>query len=128
MRIALCLTVTLALCGATTDAFAAKLRQDTYEASIGSSVTTGSARANFSGFAKRAYVTSQDLGATCVVQLRAQTDARVLFTSDPLSTGVTTLLLNDLPIAERTQWHVTTGAQPATTQTVTIRLVYDAND
>ena len=109
------------------ESHAANVRQDVYEVTVGASATTGSVSANFAGYAKRAYVASQDLGTTCVVALRSSVHGTTLFASDALSTGTTTVSMGDLPVAERTEWLVTTGASPATTSTVSIRFCYDAN-
>jgi len=123
-----CMVLALALGSVAAQARAAKVRQDIYEVSIGASATTGAAPANFAGLAKRVYVTSSNLGTTCVVNLRALPSAITLFTSDALSTGTTAVSLSDLPVAGRTEWLVTAGAAQPTTRTVSILLYYDANE
>ena len=111
-----------------TTVLAVNIRQGIYTVTIPKSSANGVAQANFAGLAKRATVTASNLGTTCVVQLDAAGSQRALFTSAALSTGTTTLALDDLPVAEATEWRVTCGATMATTKTVTIQLCYDANE
>ncbi|MCX7049858.1 MAG: hypothetical protein NTX50_30790 [Candidatus Sumerlaeota bacterium] len=106
---------------------AAQVMQDTYVVSLGTGTTTGTAQANYAGFAKRAYVTASNLGTTCTVAIRTSPSLQTLSTSDALSTGTSTVSLSDLPVAEPTEWLVTAGAAMSTTRTVSIQLYYDAN-